>query len=297
MKASKAIVIAQNQDVLKELAGGARALADQVIAISFCGSITGIANKLIDVSVPEFSIVDDAYLTVNAVVEAERPDIVLIEASRRMQSLAGRLANHCKTTVMQDIFEFDGQVALNRYFGGLGQRKNEITEGIKILTVAPGLYDATTATGTDLVEACVAEMPARAIKLVKSGEALAGETHLAKAEVVVAAGRGFSEEADLELARKLCAKINGELGCSRPLTEGVNWLPKGAYIGVSGLMLSPTLYVGIGISGQMQHMVGVNSSQTIVAINKDENAPIFKQCDFGIVGDLKTVLPAVNALL
>ncbi|MEG2531201.1 MAG: FAD-binding protein, partial [Raoultibacter sp.] len=79
--------------------------------------------------------------------------------------------------------------------------------------------------------------------------------------------------------------------------EGVNWLPTEAYIGVSGVMLAPKVYVGAGISGQMQHMVGCNRAGTIFAINKDKNAPIFKQCDYGIVGDLKTILPELVASL
>ncbi|MBQ9003071.1 MAG: electron transfer flavoprotein subunit alpha/FixB family protein, partial [Eggerthellaceae bacterium] len=114
---------------------------------------------------------------------------------------------------------------------------------------------------------------------------------------IVAAGRGFAEEADLGLARDFADKLGAGLGCSRPLAEGVNWMPTETYIGVSGLMLSPKVYVGVGISGQMQHMVGVKSAGTVFAINKDKNAPIFKQCDYGLVGDLKTILPALTAAL
>ncbi|MEG2558004.1 MAG: FAD-binding protein, partial [Raoultibacter sp.] len=76
-----------------------------------------------------------------------------------------------------------------------------------------------------------------------------------------------------------------------------NWLPTETYIGVSGLMLSPKVYIALGISGQMQHMVGCNRADVVFAINKDKNAPIFKQSDYGIVGDLKTVLPALLDLL
>ena len=95
------------------------------------------------------------------------------------------------------------------------------------------------------------------------------------------------------MARDLCDKIGGGLGCSRPLTEGVNWLPTEVYVGVSGLMLSPKVYIAAGISGQMQHMVGCNRATTLFAINKDKNAPVFKQCDYGIVGDIYKVLPAL----
>ena len=114
---------------------------------------------------------------------------------------------------------------------------------------------------------------------------------------MVAAGRGFAEEADLDLARALADKLGGAIACSRPLTEGVNWLPTELYVGVSGLTVTPKVYVAAGISGQMQHMVGANRSGCVVAVNKDKNAPVFKQCDFGIVGDVKEVLPALTAAL
>ncbi len=116
---------------------------------------------------------------------------------------------------------------------------------------------------------------------------------LTKVDVVVGAGRGFAEEDELQIARDLCEKVGGELGCSRPLAENVNWLPKNLYIGVSGLQLAPKAYIALGISGQMQHMVGVTGADTIIAVNKDANAPIFKQADYGIVGDIKTVVPAL----
>ena len=95
----------------------------------------------------------------------------------------------------------------------------------------------------------------------------------------------------------LAAKIGAEMACTRPLAEGSGWMPTESYIGVSGQMLSPKVYVGIGTSGQMQHMVGVNRAGAIFAVNKDKNAPIFKQCDYGLVGDLNTVLPALSAAL
>lgn len=113
-----------------------------------------------------------------------------------------------------------------------------------------------------------------------------------------ARGRGFAEEDQLGLARDLAAKIGRRDGLAPArLAEGSGWMPTESYIGVSGQMLSPKVYVGIGTSGQMQHMVGVNRAGAIFAVNKDKNAPIFKQCDYGLVGDLNTVLPALSAAL
>ncbi|MEF9877251.1 MAG: FAD-binding protein, partial [Gordonibacter sp.] len=160
-----------------------------------------------------------------------------------------------------------------------------------------GAFEGAEASGANVVEDIAWIAPANPVKLISSKPVEKSGVDLTKADIVVAAGRGFAEKEDLEMAEVLCDKLGAGLGCSRPLTEGVDWLPTEIYLGVSGLMLSPKVYIGAGISGQMQHMVGVNRAQTIFAINKDKNAPIFKQCDYGLVGDVKTVLPALCAAL
>jgi electron transfer flavoprotein alpha subunit len=87
------------------------------------------------------------------------------------------------------------------------------------------------------------------------------------------------------------------VACSRPIAEGLGWLPKNRYLGVSGAVISPKVYLALGISGQVQHLVGVNGSKAIVAINKDKNAPIFGHCDLGLVADLEAVLPELSEKL
>ncbi|EMQ3450968.1 FAD-binding protein, partial [Escherichia coli H23] len=91
--------------------------------------------------------------------------------------------------------------------------------------------------------------------------------------------------------------IGAELACSRPVAENEKWMEHERYVGISNLMLKPELYLAVGISGQIQHMVGANASQTIFAINKDKNAPIFQYADYGIVGDAVKILPALTAAL
>ena len=101
----------------------------------------------------------------------------------------------------------------------------------------------------------------------------------------------------LSLAAALAAKLEAELACSRPIAEGVNWMPAERYLGVSGATIKPELYLAVGISGQVQHLVGVNHSKVLVAINSDKNAPIFAHADFGVVGDLYQVLPELTKSL
>lgn len=112
-----------------------------------------------------------------------------------------------------------------------------------------------------------------------------------EAKVLVCVGRGLENESDLALARDLASAVGGEVACTRPLVEEMHWMPEDTYIGLSGLQVKPDLYIGIGVSGQIQHLTGVREARVICAINKDENAPIFKAADYGIVGDLYEVLP------
>lgn len=132
---------------------------------------------------------------------------------------------------------------------------------------------------------------------MSSREREKGGTDLFKAEAVVACGRGFAEESELDLARALADKIDGGLACSRPLTEGVDWMPQSTYVASPASRSRRRCMVACGISGQMQHMVGCNRSGVVFAINKDKNAPVFKQCDWGLVGDIEDVLPALTAAL
>ena len=293
----KALIIAEHAGAAAELAAGARTMADEVVAISFGTPFECGADKVLNITVPEGLALDAAADTVNAAFDTERPAIVLVEAARHMKVIAGSLAFHAGTSVITDVMAFEEVGAKSMYFGGIAERVQKAAGDVAIYTAGTGVFEAAAAAANG----CVADQewvaPARPVKVVSSKAIEKSGVDLFKADVVVAAGRGFAEEAQLGLANDLCDKLGAGLACSRPLTEGVNWLPTERYVGVSGLMLTPKVYIAVGISGQMQHMVGCNRSGALFAINKDKNAPIFKQCDFGLVGDLKDVLPALTAAL
>ena len=117
------------------------------------------------------------------------------------------------------------------------------------------------------------------------------------ASKLVSVGRGFRKQEDLKLAEDLGSGLGAELACTRGIAEDDHWLPIERYIGISGQTVKPELYVAVGLSGQVQHMVGCRESKTIVAINNDERSPIFEAADYGIVGDLYEVLPLLTAAL
>ena len=293
----KALVIAEHAEAARELAAGARTLADEVVLVTFGATPEGVSDKTIVVNVPEGAVADDAAATVQAVYDAEQPQVVLAEPTRHVKSVVGRLAAAAGTSVITDVSAFTPEGAESLYFGGVAERVQKPAGEVAFYTVAPGTFAEATPSGAGAVEEAVWVAPASPLRLVSSREREKGGADLFKAEAVVAAGRGFAEESQLDWARGLADKLGGGLACSRPLTEGVDWMPQGSYVGVSGLVLTPKVYVACGISGQMQHMVGCNRSGAVFAINKDKNAPIFKQCDFGLVGDIVDVLPAVTAAL
>jgi electron transfer flavoprotein alpha subunit len=116
---------------------------------------------------------------------------------------------------------------------------------------------------------------------------------LTQAEVIVSVGRGIKEQKNIELAKALAEALGGEIAASRPICDA-GWLPMDRQIGSSGQTVAPKLYLAVGISGAIQHIVGMKGSRSIIAINKDAEAPIFEIADFGVVGNLFDILPALT---
>ena len=137
--------------------------------------------------------------------------------------------------------------------------------------------------------------PKVAITQTKQGQQ--GEAGIKSALKIVSAGRGFARKEDLALAQNLASALGASLGCSRPLSSDLGWMGEEAHIGLTGAYVHPQLYVAVGISGQLQHVAGIKDSKVIVAINKDAQAPIFQVADYGIVGDLYEVVPALTKAL
>ena len=213
--------------------------------------------------------------------------------------LLGAIAGRLQAPVLSGVMaiEADGDRGCRHaraVFGGIAERRDAV--GSPALIALPG-GDAVVAAGPPVPVAEVDATPLTTGRLTGLRRKEKAPVNLSAARTVVAVGRGLKAQADLALITDLAAAVGGELACSRPLAEGVDWVAKERNIGISGQQIAPDLYLAIGISGQLQHMVGVRDAGVIVAVNSDKNALIFKQCDYGIVGDLYGVVPALTAAL
>ena len=232
--------------------------------------------------------------------KAASPDLVLVSATARGKELAARLAARlgaglCSACTALAFDKTAGAIVMERIaYGGAATQKITSSARPVLVTVPPRSFEP--AQALDGRQGKSRELPApppSAVKIVelKPKEKVAKD--ITEARVIVCAGRGFDKKEDLALARELADALGGELGATRPLTEEVHWLPEDLCIGLSGVQVKPELYVGLGVSGQVQHMTGVRGAKVVCAVNRDENAPIFALADFGIVGDLYEVVPQI----
>lgn len=192
-----------------------------------------------------------------------------------------------------DIEAGDDRVLLTRSVLG-GVAEQQLATGGPVVVVTDGGDAPTAGTAAPVEEVAATPAP---VRRVESRPASAAEVDLRAARLVVSVGRGLRARQDLALVDALAAALGAATACTRPLAEGAGYLPKDRYVGVSGRTVTPELYLALGISGQVQHMVGARGSGTIVAVNSDADAPIFREADYCVVGDLYQVVPALTEAL
>jgi electron transfer flavoprotein alpha subunit len=226
------------------------------------------------------------------------PDLILFNATARGKEMAARLAArlNCGLCSSCTALSFDkgaGAVVMERLaYGGAAIQKLTSSTKPVIVTVPPRSFEpAQPLEGRQGKARELPAPPASAVRIIEKKPKEKVAKDITEARVIVCAGRGFDKKEDLGLARQLADALGGELGATRPLTEEVHWLPEDLCIGLSGVQVKPELYVGLGVSGQVQHMTGVRGAKVVCAVNRDENAPIFPLSDFGIVGNLYDVIP------
>jgi electron transfer flavoprotein alpha subunit len=232
-------------------------------------------------------------------IEQTGATIVLAAADPFTSDVVARAAIKLKGGVVTDAndLELDGEkmIVTKAIFGGeMTSKCYAKGEGPQFVTVKPNAFTAEEG-GDGAAEVVALDVAlddkAKRVKVVDTVESESGgRPEMTEASIIVAGGRGLGEEKGFELIEQLADTLGAAVGASRAATDA-GWYPHQHQIGQTGKTVSPQLYIGSGISGAIQHRAGMQTSQTIVAINKDAEAPIFSIADFGIVGDLYKVLP------
>lgn len=235
------------------------------------------------------------------ILQDRGPFILVMRNSNSVIDLAPGLAVSLDAALATDCFGFevkDGKpLALRQMYSYKVNAKVSFKDADKIVvTLRGGAFSFTpdgSAGGTvEKLNSPIAgiELKKRFVNFV---EAEKGDVDLAAADVIVAIGRGIGDEEDLDMFKELADVMGGELACSRPIVDK-NLLPKYHQVGTSGVEVKPKVYLALGISGAFQHLGGIKGAPLLVAVNKDARAPIFRSANYGIVGDLFDVVPALQ---
>ena len=230
-----------------------------------------------------------------ALIEAKSPVAVLIAVSADGKEIAGRLALRTGSAWLNDVVDVTPEGATHSVFGGAWVVQAKAATEHPVITVRPGSFEVEDTAGAGAEEAV--EVPAASGRgaTVSSREPIAGgdRPELTEASVVVSGGRGVGSAEDFSVVEGLADALGAAVGASRAAVDS-GYYPHQFQVGQTGKTVSPQLYIALGISGAIQHRAGMQTSKTIVAVNKDAEAPIFEIADFGVVGDLFKVAPQLR---
>jgi len=298
-------------DISYEMLDAGRRLADdlgeELVAVvlgadveAFTGEL-GVADRVLaveDDALAQFNPM--AYAdAVEGILAAKEPRLTLSSVTSIGMDVAPAVADATGTPLVSyvaDVAVEDGDVvATSQLYGGKMNVDSALEGGAGILAVAAGAFDADAgrAEGTPDREDLAVDVGPDGVAFQQLNEPEAGDVDITRADRLLAVGRGIDEEDNIPLAEETADALDAALASSRPITDN-GWLPKNRQVGKSGKTVDPDLYLAAGISGAPEHVEGMTDSELIVAINTDEEAPIFDYADYGIVGDLFDLLPALE---
>ena len=287
-------------------------LKQEISALIIGQNLKALAAEIATKNIKCVYVVEDASIasytadgyaqTLRQIVEQVQPSLVLMAHTYQVRDFAPKLAASLQRALMSDCIGHkieDGAAVFTR----------QIFQGKLVADVVPvggtphfvsfqlGSFRGDECeTGTAEIISLKVNLNSAQIRQIPQArfqEAKAA-VDLSQAPIIVSVGRGIKEQKNIEIVQKLAEAMGGELAASRPICDN-DWLPMDRQVGSSGQTVAPKLYLAIGISGAIQHLVGMKGSRTIVAINKDADAPIFEIADYGIVGDLFEIVPALTA--
>ena len=300
-----------------ELLSVGRTLADkmgqQLVALVMGKNVESVAKESIAYGADQVLLVEgDEYETYNtdaatfatvSLIKKYAPAIVLYGATNNGRDLAPRVACQLETGLTADCTELDVEEGTNNLVSTRHTFGGNLLAVImcpdhhpQMSTVRPGVFKKAapdeSRTGEIVREDVHIDSADIRVKLVERVKEVAEAVNLEEAEVIVAGGRGLKDEKGFDLIRELADVLGGTVGASRAAVDA-GWIPHAHQVGQTGKTVSPKLYIAVGISGAIQHLAGMSASDTVVAINKDPDAPIFDVADYAVVGDLFEVVPAL----
>ncbi len=310
-------IVAEQRDgafrkVSFEIASAARKLADElgdeVCAVVLGSGVEGIAAELGKYGVDKIYLADDAafekYTTdaygqaVTKVVKENDPAILLLAASVEGKDLSSRLVGSLATGMASDCtdlrIEGGKLIAIRPMYAGKTFAEVEVLGSPQMASLRPNVFPIVeNAKAGEVVkfDAALGELKTKVLEVQKD---TSGRVELTEATVIVSGGRGMKGPEGYKILEELADLLGAAVGASRAAVDA-GWRPQVDQVGQTGKVVSPNLYVACGISGAIQHLAGMSSSKYIVAVNKDEEAPIFAKADYGIVDDLFKVVPEITA--
>jgi electron transfer flavoprotein alpha subunit len=308
-------VFSEVYDLILEMLAKGKELADKLqtklVAVLVGKDVQQKANELVDYGADKVYVFDNPALgsfqteaclsALHSLAVNYRPAVLLIGSTRDGRPLAARLATRLNAGCVPDCFNLsidgDGRMVCERIaYGGNAVATVKFKSTPQIATVPARAFEKPTSKKrTGQVVKIDAKVEPPKAEVVERKPFEASSVKVEEAQSLVCCGRGLGNKDDMTLLRGLAEVLGGQVGCSRPLVEDRKWFTE--WIGLSGHKVKPKLYIACGISGVIQHVAGIRDSKVIVAINKDPEAPIFEVADYGVVGDLYEVLPALKEAL
>jgi len=278
---------------LKELGSEGTAIVVNNKAVAETVADFGVPVTFVDASAD----CDTLTEILSEIVKEENPDVVLLANTPMAKDIAPRIAGRLGLGCVSDvtgISKDDGKIIYTRPAYGGTILEHIVVDGTAVVTIRNGSFPKPEAGFKAEVTEKTIEVQADVVKakIIDRVKEISESVNLEEAEVIVSGGRGLGSEENFKLVEELARVLGGVVGATRPAIEN-GWIPRTHQVGQSGKIVSPKLYIACGISGATQHTSGMSSSNYIVAINKDEEAPIFEIADVSIVGNVNEILPVM----
>jgi electron transfer flavoprotein alpha subunit len=306
------LIFSEDQGVARELLGKARQVADgQGLAVSMAVfGESGLADgaefaawgvdTVYSVASPQLAGFNpESYTDVLAgVLEQAKPDLLLVGATKQGLEVASRVVERLDLGCASWCVDFgidpaSKDVTANcMIFSGVGTATYKIRTQPAVATVNPGVFSPTEGPDRDVVVVPIdVEISTPMLTVLEEKEKMAAGRRLEDAPVIVDAGMGVKEREDLGMLEELADLLSGQVACTRPVSSDRDWFPE--WLGLSGAQLSPELCITVGVSGAIQHVIGIRDSKHIVAIDNDENSAMLMQADYSVNADLYKFVPAL----